>query len=106
MKGLYLMHSYYPGITYVIFMGLGLVLLHSVTQEVSPVLSLFITSIFATVFFHLFSKTKIKNLYIACWRNWPQWLAINFVVVIVWLGTYHCVMLLDATTFYFYFSYR
>ncbi len=97
------MVSFYPGIMYVIAMALGMVMLENVIAQISPVLSLFITSIFAVIFFHLVSKTKIKTLYHSCWQHRQEWLIVNLIVGIVWLASYYSVKWVTPTAFLFLF---
>lgn len=97
------MANYIPGILYVLSFAVGMVLLDNVIAQINPLLSLVITSLFAIIFFHLFTKTKIKEIYQVCWAYRSEWFLLNIIVAIIWLCTYYCVKWLNPTACLFLF---
>ncbi len=97
------MNKYLPGLCYVLSMSIGLVLLDNVTQHISPILSLLITSVFAIVFFHLATKTKFKHIYHVCRQYRYLWLIINIIVCIIWVCSYYSVKWIGPTALLFLF---
>lgn len=97
------MSDYTFGLLYVISLALGMVLLDNVIDKLDPILSLLITSLFAVVFFHLATKTKLTTIYQTCWQHRHTWFMLNLVVSVMWLGTYYAVKWLNPTACLFLF---
>ena len=97
------MIKFLPGILYVFSMALGVVLLDTIVSKIDPIVSLIITSFFAIIVFHLFTKTKIKTIYQSCWQDKKQWFLINCTVLGTWVSTYYSIKWLNPTGYLFLF---
>jgi hypothetical protein len=59
------------------------------SNKLSPLFSLFLTSLYAAIFFHLVNFKDIKEIYKKCCKHKTDWLLICANVLITWVVTFY-----------------
>lgn len=69
---------------YVIIFSFGIILIQSLYSSVSPIFSLLVTSIIATLYFNILNIGKLKVMYASCFQQKQLWLSIMITILIMW----------------------
>lgn len=95
--------KYKYALGYVLCVALSSLLRQEVMSNTSPVLILLISSVFASIYFHLINFRSIYAVYEKLMKQKMLFLQLNIIVAIMWVFTYYSIFFSSATLFVFQF---
>lgn len=90
---------------YIILTAISAVLRQIGAHKVSPALLLFAGGILAMIFFNVVNTSKLKQIYLSCFRNKKDWLAMSISIAVTWTCAIYSPGYIGASLYTFlYFS--
>ena len=92
-------NNYWPSLFYPIVTALSIIFRHTLNVSVTPMFSLLMSAVIATIFFHLININNIQFMYQRIRKNLALFVKVNVLIGIIWVAAFSALKFINPISY-------